>query len=193
VALTSDRAVVEPTQLLVETLLPQLHAVNHAIAQFDEQIARVAERLPDFKLFAGLPGAAPVVAARLMAAFGSQRDRFISAADLQKYAGVAPVTERSGNKNWVHWRWSCPTFLRQTFVEWAGETIPRSFWARAFYESHKARGASHNAAIRALAFKWMRILYRCWSDRTSYDESRYLSALQKRQAPLLKFAVASPS
>jgi hypothetical protein len=109
------------------------------------------------------------------------------------YAGIAPVTERSGNKHWVHWRWSCPKFVGQTFVEWAGETIPRSFWARAFYDARRAAGASHNATLRALAFKWIRILFRCWLDRTPYDEGRYLSALRKRQAPLLKFAAETPS
>ena len=46
------------------------------------------------------------------------------------------------------------------------------------------------ATIRALAFKWIRILFRCWVDRTPYNESRYLAALQKRQSPLLKFAAA---
>ena len=64
---------------------------------------------------------------------------------------------------------------------------------RAFYESHRAKGASHNATIRALAFKWIRILFRCWVDRTPYNESRYLAALQKRQSPLLKFAAHAPS
>jgi hypothetical protein len=107
---------------------------------------------------------------------------------MQKYAGVAPVTERSGNKSWVHWRFACPTFLRQTFIEWVGQTIPRSFWAKAFYDSCRARGKRHQAALRALAFKWIRILYRCWVDRVPYDEARYLLALQKRHAPLLKFA-----
>jgi hypothetical protein len=103
------------------------------------------------------------------------------------------LTERSGNKHWVHWRWACPTFIRQTFVEWSASSIAHSFWARAFYDSHRAKGASHNATVRALAFKWIRILFRCWVDRTPYDESRYLSALQKRQSPLLKFAAAQPS
>ena len=68
-----------------------------------------------------------------------------------------------------------------------------SFWARAFYDSHRTRGSAHNAAVRALAFKWIRVLFRCWVDRTPYDESRYLSALQERQSPLLKFAAAQPS
>ena len=43
-------------------------------------------------------------------------------------------------------------------------------------------------ALTSLAFKWIRILFRCWVERTPYDESRYLSALQKRGSPVLKFA-----
>jgi hypothetical protein len=50
-------------------------------------------------------------------AFGEQRERFTAAEELQKDAGIAPVTERSGKQSWVHWRLQCPTFLRQTFVE----------------------------------------------------------------------------
>jgi hypothetical protein len=50
----------------------------------------------------------------------------------------------------------------------------------------------HQAALRALAFKWIRIPYRCWIDRTPCDETRYLLALRKRQAPLLKIAASLP-
>jgi transposase len=191
--LTSDAAVIEPAQLLVEALLPQLRAISAGIARLEDEIARRCQQLPDFHLFADLPGAGRIFSARLLAAFGEQRDRFADASAFQKYTGIAPVTERSGNKHWVHWRWSCPTFLRQTFVEWVASSIPHSFWARAFYESHRAKGASRNATIRALAFKWIRILFRCWVDRTPYNESRYLDALQKRQSPLLKFAAQAPS
>ena len=97
-----------------------------------------------------------------------------------------PVTERSGNKTWVHWRWQCPTFLRQTMVEWAGQTVNHSFWAGAYYRQQRAKGSSHQAAVRALAFKWLRILYRCWQTRTPYDESKYLNALRRRGSPLLE-------
>jgi hypothetical protein len=62
----------------------------------------------------------------LLTAFGEQRERYQSAAEIQKYARIAPITERSGKKCWMHWRLQCPKFLRQTFVEWAAETIPRS-------------------------------------------------------------------
>jgi hypothetical protein len=113
----------------------------------------------------------PHLAPRLLAAFGEQRDRFQGADELLKYSSIAPVTERSGKKSWVHWRWQCPTFLRQTFVEWAGQTINKSFWAGAYYRQQRAKGSSYQAAARALAFKWIRILYRCWQTRTRYDES----------------------
>ena len=105
---------------------------------------------------------------------------------MQIYAGIAPVTERSGKKSWVHWRWQCPTFVRQTFVEWAGQTINKSFWAAAYYRQQRDKGSSYQAAVRSLAFKWIRILYRCCQTNTPYDESRYLNALRKRRSPLLK-------
>jgi transposase len=182
----------EPYQLAVESLLSQLRAVVDAIERFDAAIAARATKLPDFDLFKALPGAGPALAPRLLVAFGERRERFPNAAAFQKYVGIAPVTERSGNHSWVHWRFSCPTFVRQTLVEWTEQTIPTSFWAKAFYERHREKGASHNASIRALAFKWIRILWRCWVDRVPYDESRYLSALRKRGSPLLHFA-ALPS
>ena len=190
---TSDRAVIEPRSPVVEALLPQLRALSAGIARLDAEIANAVEPLPDFRCSRACPVPAPCLAPACSPPSASGASASPDAAAVQKYVGVAPVTERSGNKHWVHWRWACPTFLRQTFVEWAARPIPHSFWARAFYDSHRAKGASHNAAVRALAFKWIRILYRCWVDRTPYDESRYLNALQKRQSPLLKFAAAQPS
>jgi transposase len=191
-ALTSDPAVIEPNQLMAESLLAQISALSKAISRFDVEIAARTAELPDFKLFAQLPGAGAALAPRLLAAFGENRDRFPDAASVQKCTGIAPVVERSGNKSWTHWRFIASGFLRQTFVEWAGETVPHSFWAKAFYESRRARGASHQAILRALAFKWIRILWRCWHDRQPYDEARYLMALQKRHSPILAHVAQSP-
>jgi transposase len=184
--LTTDDGVIAPNALLVQALIAQLHATLQAIADFDTAIAQRAQSHPDFSLFQALPGAGPVFAPRLLVAFGEQRDRYTSAADLQKYAGIAPVTERSGKKSWVHWRLQCPKFVRQTFVEWAAESIRHSFWAGIFYQQQRDKGKAHQAAVRALAFKWIRILYRCWQDRTPYDESVYLQALNNRGASLLQ-------
>lgn len=184
-ALTDDPAVILPNQLLVLALVEQLRATLQAIERFDAEIASVSQTLPDYALFSALPGAGATLAPRLLVAFGEQRERYGSAVEVQRYTGIAPVTESSGNKHWVHWRLQCPTFIRQTFVEWAGATIPRSFWAAAYYRQQRDKGCSHQAAVRALAFKWIRILYRCWQSRTPYDEATYLNALSRRGSPLL--------
>jgi transposase len=184
-ALTEDPAIIGPCRLHVLALVAQLRAVLAAIVQFNLEIAQVACTLPDYALFESLPGAGPRLAPRLLAAFGEQRERFRSADELQKYAGIAPVTERSGKQCWVHWRLQCPKFLRQTFVEWAAQTINRSFWPGAYYRQQRAKGSSHHIAVRALAFKWIRILYRCWQARTPYNETAYLNVLRKRGSPLL--------
>ena len=183
--LTTDEGVITPNALLVQALVAQLRVTLQAIEDFDKAIAQRTQSHPDFPLFDALPGAGAVFAPRLLVAFGEQRDRYISADELQKYAGIAPVTERSGHKSWVHWRLQCPKFLRQTFVEWAAESTRHSFWARAYYQQQRDKGASHQAAVRALAFKWLRILFRCWQNRTPYDESIYLNALKRRGSPLL--------
>ncbi len=186
--LTLDEAVITPHRLQALVLVDLLRATLVAIKRFDLAIAELAPQHADYALFDGLPGAGPSLAPRLLVAFGEQRERFSNAAQLQKYSGIAPVTERSGNKHWVHWRWQCPTFLRQTFVEWAGQTINKSFWAGLYYRQQRDQGCSHQAAVRALAFKWIRILYRCWQTRTPYDEVVYLKALKRRGSPLLKQA-----
>jgi transposase len=162
---------------------PRLHYADQR--HFEHEIATLAPTLPDYALFASFPGAGPTFAPRLLAALGEQRARYGCAAQVQQYAGIAPVTERSGNKSWVHWRWQCPKFLRQTFVEWAALSIPHCYWAKAYYEQQRERGASHQAAVRALAFKWIRIVYRCWQNRTPYDEATYLNALKRHGSPLL--------
>jgi len=130
------------------------------------------------------PGAGPVFASRLLVAFGEQRERYASAAARQKYAGIAPVTERSGKKAWVHWRLQCPKFLRQTFVEWAAESIRHAFWTQVSYQQPRDKGKAHQAAVRARAFQWIRILSRCWPERTPYDAAIYLQALHRRGASL---------
>lgn len=159
-----------------------------AIKRFYIEIESVAKQHDDYALFTALPGAGPSLAPRLLVAFGELRERYKTAADLQKYSGVAPVTERSGKKHRVHWRWQCPTFLRQTFVEWAEQTINKYYWAGEYYRQQRAKRNTYQTAVRALAFKWIRILFRCWQTRTPYNEIAYLIALERRGSTLLTVA-----
>lgn len=179
-----DTAVIQSAVAMVSVLVPLIATLREGIAALDRQIEQAAAAHPDFAIFNSFPGAGPVLAPRLLAAFGSQRDRYQSAAEIQQFSGIAPVLVRSGKSAWVHYRWACPKFLRQTFQEWAGHSIGFCDWARAYYEQQRKRGVGHHAAVRALAFKWIRIAFRCWKDRVLYDDSRYLQSLRQRGSPL---------
>jgi len=186
-ALTEDPGVIEPNQIMIEVLIPQLKLLIESIDRLNLEIKQRYRKLDDRVIFDSLPGAGPQMAPRILVAFGENRERYSDANDIHKYSGIAPVVEQSGKKKWTHWRYSCPTFLRQTFVEWAGLSIRYSFWAKAYYDQQAAKGKPHNTIIRALAFKWIRIAFRCWKTNTPYDESTYLNALKKRGSPLLKY------
>ena len=185
VALSTDDAVVSVAQMQLKLLLELIATFNKHIARFEAQIATGFAAHADRALFADLPGAGKVLAPRLTVAFGSDRTRYPDAASFQKHAGLAPVREKSGGQLWTHWRWQAPAFLRQSLVEWAGQTVIWSSWAKRYYERMKAKGKKHHVILRALAFKWARILWRCWQTNTPYDEARYLKALKKRNSPNL--------
>jgi transposase len=186
VALTTDAGVSAPTTLRVHALVAHLRVTLQALADFDTAMAQRAQAHPDFPLFDALPGAGAVFAPRLLVAFGAQRERFTSAAELQKYAGLAPVTERRGKKSWGHWRWQCPTVRRPTFVAWAAESLRHAFWAHVYSQQQRDKGKAHQAAGRALVFQWLRILYRCWHARLPYEESPSLQALHRRGSSLIQ-------
>jgi hypothetical protein len=156
--LTTDAGVLAPKALLVQALGAQLRVTWKAIAAVDPAIAQYAQRQPDFPLCQALPGAGPGFAPRLLVACGEQRERSASAEELQKYAGIAPVTERRGKTSWGHWRLQCPKCLRQTFGEWAAKSIRHAVWAQLYYQQQRDTGTTPQAAVRALAFKWLRIL-----------------------------------
>lgn len=193
VPLVTDRAVLSSSALLIKALCEQMKATLAAIGEFDQRIEELCSVHQDYELFESLPGAGHVYASRLTAALGSDRERWQSAQELACHVGVAPVMERSGQSCWVRWRYFCPKFLRQTFHEYAGESIKHSFWARASYEQRRREGKSHHAAVRALSFKWVRIIFRCWQARTAYDEVKYLESLRRKGSSLLTYAANNPA
>ena len=179
---TDDLALIEPLVLTTKCLVAQLRQFNQAISQFDQNIRELFKSHPDHFLFESLPGAGEQLAPRLFAVFGSNRARWAEAADIQKYSGIAPVVERSGKSLWVHRRLARPIFVCQTFHEFAQQSSHRCSWANQFYRRQRDKGKSHHSAIRALAFKWIRIIFACWKANMPYDESLYLNAVAKRNS-----------
>jgi transposase len=182
--LTRDPAVTRASALMVQALMRQVRGLLESIAQFNRQIKELYEKHPDYEVFHSFPGAGPALGPRLLALFGSDRNRFLLASEVQLLSGIAPVTERSGKSQRVHWRGACSKFLRQSVQEFSEQSIQRSLWARVCYDRLRAVEKSHYAALRTLGYKWIRIMFRCWKDHTPYDEQRYLTVLRRRSSPL---------
>jgi transposase len=180
VAATHDPALLETGVLCIQHSVRILREIRQGIAEFDKQIAVTYRDHPDRFLMESFPGAGPALEPRLIAAVGTIRERFASAQSLASFTGIAPVKQASGKTVWIHWRWACPKFIRQTFHEWAGCSIRCCDWAREHYDQQRAKGKGHHAAVRSVAFKWIRIFYRCWRDRVPYSEHTYLEARQAR-------------
>lgn len=178
-AATHDPAILQIAGICIQNCLREMELKREAIAAFDRLIAEVLGEHPDRFIVESFPGAGPVLEPRLIAAVGTMRERFDSAESLACFAGIAPVTESSGRDCWIHWRWNCPKFIRQTFHEWASCSIQHCQWAREFYEKKRAAGKDHHPAVRAVAFKWIRIYYRCWRDRVPYSEEIYRESLRQ--------------
>lgn len=182
--LTTDAAIVDSSALLVTAITPQVRALNQGIDTFEASIAQRFAEMADAPIFSSLPGAGAALAPRLLVALGEDRERFACANDVAEMVGIAPVTIRSGNSRVVKRRWATDKFQLQSFHEFAGASIPHCAWARECYHVQRKRGKSHHAAVRTLAFKWIRIIWRCWQDRTPYDDARYNRALAVRGSSL---------
>jgi len=191
VPLTPDKAIVEANSQYAQVIARQIGDLNEGIAGFDDRLQKLAAQHPDAPLFRACPGAGDALVPRLIAAFGSDRDRLRSAEDLQCYSGIAPITKQTGNSTVVLKRIGCPKFLRQTFHEFADHARKWSRWSKAFYEMKRAAGVKHHAALRALAYKWIRILFRCWKTRTPYSEATYIGRLNQTGSPIAAFLDAT--
>ena len=179
--------------LEVSALVEQLEALNSSLLRYDQTIAERFATCPDTAVIQALPGAGPNFGPRLYVAFARYAEHCPLAEDFACAVGVAPVTDQSGKMRKVYRRLRCDKHTRQTFVEWAKETIKHSAWARAYFEQRKAAGHGFQATLRSLAYKWIRILWRCWKDHVLYDETQYLEKLRTKASPLLKYLPAVPS
>jgi transposase len=190
---TEDAAVREACALIAGVLVAQLATLRRNIAAFDTRIAELVAAHPDRAIFASLPGAGAALVPRLIAAFGTRRDRYQDAYEMQCYSGIAPVTHASGTSETVHFRFACPKFLRQTFHEFAAHSITESEWAKAYYNHQRNdQKKGHHVAVRSLAFKWIRIIFRCWKNGEPYDEEKYMQSLRRRGS-LLMDALGPPT
>jgi transposase len=179
-SLTKDLAIIESGSHLSRVHAQMIRTLNPLIDNYAERIEKVFQAHPESNIFSHIPGAGRAMAPRLLAFFGTDRSRYETAECAQSFSGIAPVTKSSGRTRIVYVRQACPKFLRQTFHEFARLSVAQCQWARNYVEYYKAKGKKFHTIIRALAFKWIRILFQCWKNKTPYDESKYMESLKAR-------------
>ncbi len=159
--------------------------LNQGFTDLDERIRPLAKAHPDYPIFDSQPGAGEVMVPRLIAAFGTHRDRFSNASQVQNFSGIAPVTEtKRPQRVDAH---------ALGLLEVPPADVPRM--GRPLYPTVRVgpcllppatrQGERPPCRFRSLAAKWIRIVYRCWVNRTPYNERVYLDALRRHGSPLV--------
>ena len=168
-AFCGSEPAVQAKSFLALALTAQLRTLEKHLDKYRERIHELFAQHPDHELFGSLPGAGEKLAPRLLAELGDDRERFDSPQALQCHAGTAPVSYQSGQINKARFRIACQKLLRHTVHLWANLSREKCPWAEAYYRTKRAEGQSHACALRCLGQRWLKILWKMWQTRTSYD------------------------
>jgi len=141
-------------------------------AAVEAKLAAAFEQHPSAEILRSLPGLGPVLGARVLAEFGDDPHRYADAKARKNYAGTAPITRASGKSRVVLARVARNRRLADALYQWAFSALSSSPGARAYYDAHRARGATHHAALRALGNRLVGILHGCLRRHQPYDEAR---------------------
>jgi transposase len=160
-----------------------LRALGHAIKDLDRSIAAHLDEHPDADVFRSLPRSGQINAAQMLAEWGDCREAFDSPEAVAALCGATPVTKHSGKHHAVHFRWACNKRFRNAMTTFADNSRRASPWAQAIYQAALDRGHDHPHAIRILTRAWIRVIYRCWIDRTPYNLDRHGAITRQQQPP----------
>lgn len=168
---------------MVRALAAVLEQLVAEIAKLSARIEHTVAELPDGKIVMSFPRAGRICAAQILAELGNVRERFQTPDQLAAEAGVSPVTHASGKSRGVVFRWACNHRLRAAVTCFADNSRHASAWAADVYKRARARGCDHPHAVRILARAWIRVLWRAWINRSTYNPEAHTSAVAHNQAP----------
>jgi transposase IS116/IS110/IS902 family protein len=171
---TPQLAAPEPVEvayrLVIDGLVAVLRCLNEQVAALEEQLVARFAAHPDAAIIRSQPGLGVVLGARVLAEFGDDPDRYQTAKGRKAFAGTAPVTRSSGLRTVVVARAACNQRLVDACYLWAFAALTASPGARRCYDAHRARGATHHQALRALGNRLVGILHGCLVRRVAYQE-----------------------
>ena len=162
---------VEVNAASVSALVAVLTTMVAQTGVLEEQVRLGFGQHPDAEIYLSQPGLGTILAARVLAEMGDDPDRYADARARKNYAGMAPVTRASGTKRVVLARYARNRRLADALYQQAFAALTGSPGARACYDRHRARGATHHQALRALANRLVGILHGCLRHHTPYDEA----------------------
>jgi hypothetical protein len=155
----------------VRALVAVLDTLNEQVKSLQGQVDAHFGRHPDAETILSQPGLGVVLGARVLAEFGDDHARYVSAKARKNYAATSPITRASGKKRTVAARFVHNDRLVDALMTQAFASLRVSAGARAYYDRQRARGANHNAALRQLANRLVGILHGCLKTGTPYDET----------------------
>jgi hypothetical protein len=150
-------------------LAEQLDLLCRQLDRLGRQLAETWHDYPERELLATLPIGEGVLRYRLAAILGTDRRQPLSWQEHAVHSGVAPVTISSGKHHGVHRRRGCDQREQQALTQFAFHSLRTTTWAKALYDRQRAKGKTHNTALRQVARKWLRVAYSVWYYRTPYD------------------------
>ena len=156
---------------VVGALVASLRCLNQQIIGLEQQLAAQFGTHPDAAIIRSQPGLGVVLGGRLLGKFGDDPHRYATAKGRKAFAGTAPVTRSSGLRTVVVARAACNQRLVDACYLWAFAALTASPGARRCYDTHRARGATHHQALRALGNRLVGILHSCLAHRVTYQEA----------------------
>ncbi|WUL56243.1 IS110 family transposase [Amycolatopsis sp. NBC_00348] len=155
----------------VQALIAVLTVLDAQVKTLQGQVEAYFGQHPAAEIVLSQPGLGPVLGARVLAEFGDDPDRYATAKARKNYAGTSPITRASGRKRVALARFVHNDRLIDALLTQAFSALSRSPGTRACYDRQRARGVSHNAALRQVANRLVGILHGCLKTGTLYDET----------------------
>jgi transposase len=175
---TTDETICQAVANAVLAMVTVLQTIGAAVKDLSRSVTATLGEHPDSETFTSLPRSGQINAAQMLAEWGDARQAYDRPDSVAALAGVTPVTKESGKHRAVHFRWACNKRLRLAITTFADNSRHASPWAAHIYTQARARGHDHPHAVRVLARAWIRIIWRCWTDRVRYDPARHGNAQQ---------------
>ncbi|MGS2620038.1 IS110 family transposase [Micromonospora sp. LZ34] len=163
---------------IVTTQVRLIAALNAEVEQLGQVVADHFGRHRDADYYLSQPGLGVVLGARILAEFGDDPHRFTDAKARKNYAGTSPITRASGTRTVVLARYARNRRLSDALHQWAFCSLKGSPGARTYYDSLRARGTGHQAALRQLGNRFVGILHGCLKTGTPYNEATAWAHLQ---------------